>query len=176
MTAGAAWRRVAQLASAIALLDGSGRLAFAGKAWAEEKEPIAIIEVGGAGDWDLAKGGSGFGPSAAVEFSAIKDWLEIEVGASALFPGGQAEWKADLLFKKPFKLSEKVEFMIGAGPEWTFAREGTRIAAEFALDFMFWPTPDRKLGWFLEPTYSYSFSKGHEQSLGVSVGLLIAIK
>jgi hypothetical protein len=40
---------------------------------------------------------------------------------------------------------------------------------------MFWPWPDRKLGWFLEPTYSYSFSKGHEQAAAVSVGLLIPI-
>jgi hypothetical protein len=41
---------------------------------------------------------------------------------------------------------------------------------------MFWPTPDRKFGWFLEPSYTYSFSNGHEQSLGVSVGLLVPIK
>jgi hypothetical protein len=40
---------------------------------------------------------------------------------------------------------------------------------------MFWPSADRKLGWFLEPSYSNSFIGGHEQSLGVSVGLLIPI-
>jgi hypothetical protein len=146
------------------------------KSWAEEKEPTAIVEVGGAGDWDLAKGGSSFGPSVAVEFNVIKDWLEIEVGVAPMFASGQTEWKTDLLFKKPFTLSDKVEFMIGAGPEWTFAREGTKIAGELALDFMIWPTSDRKFGWFVEPTYSYSFSKGHEQSLGASVGLLIAIE
>jgi len=39
---------------------------------------------------------------------------------------------------------------------------------------MFWPTSDRKFGWFLEPSYSYSFSVGDEQSLGVSAGLLIS--
>ena len=43
------------------------------------------------------------------------------------------------------------------------------------LDFMFWPWPERKFGWFFEPTYTYSFSKDHEKSLAVSVGLLIAI-
>jgi hypothetical protein len=41
---------------------------------------------------------------------------------------------------------------------------------------MIWPTKDRKLGWFVEPTYSYSFGREHEQSLGVSVGLLIPIQ
>jgi hypothetical protein len=94
---------------------------------------------------------------------------------STLFGGGQAEWNTDLLFKKPFTLSDKVEFMVGVGPGWTFTRNGTKIAGEAALDFMFWPTPDRKFGWFLEPTYSYSFNGGHKQSLGVSVGLLFAI-
>jgi hypothetical protein len=38
----------------------------------KEKEPLAIIELGGAGEWGLC-GGSSFGPSAAVEFEPIKD-------------------------------------------------------------------------------------------------------
>lgn len=149
-------------------------LLFAGQAHAEEKEPSAIVEIGGAGEWGLP-GVSSFGPSAAVEFTPIKDWLEIEAGVSPLFGGGQTEWSTDLLFKKPFTISDKVEFMVGVGPEWTFSRDGTKIAGEAALDFMFWPTPDRKYGWFLEPGYSYSFSQGHEQSLGVTLGLLIPI-
>jgi hypothetical protein len=146
---------------------------FAGAAWAEEKEPTAIVELGATGEWDFPSGR--LGPTAAVEFTPIKDWLEIEAGVSTLFGGGQTEWSTDLLFKKPFTLSDKVEFMFGVGPEWTFSRDGTKIAAEIAADFMFWPMPDRKFGWFLEPSYSYSFSQGHEQSLGVSVGLLIPI-
>jgi len=40
---------------------------------------------------------------------------------------------------------------------------------------MIWPWSDRKYGWFVEPTYSYSFNKGHEKSLGISAGLLISI-
>ncbi len=146
---------------------------FAGEAWSEEKEPTAIVELGAAGEWDFPSGR--LGPTAAVEFTPIKDWLEIEAGISALFSGGQPEWSTDLLFKKPFTLSDKVEFMFGVGPEWTFSRDGTKVAGQIAADFMFWPTPDRKFGWFLEPSYSYSFSQGHEQSLGVSVGLLIPI-
>ena len=81
------------------------------------------------------------------------------------------------MFKKPFTLSDKVEFMIGVGPEWTYTTggEGTKISGEIAADFMFWPTPDRKFGWFVEPSYSYSFSAGHEQSVAVTTGLLIPI-
>jgi hypothetical protein len=144
-------------------------------AQAEDREPTAIVQFGGTSEWGLP-GPSAFGRSAAVEFTVIKDWLEIEAGIARLsFPRGRTEWDTDLLFKKPFTLSDKLEFMIGAGPQWTFTRDGTKIAGELALDFMYWPTPDRKLGWFLEPTYSYSFSSEHEQSFAVSAGLLIAI-
>jgi hypothetical protein len=118
-----------------------------------------------------------FGPSASVEFPVIKDWLEIETGISPLFRRGQTEWQADLPFKKPFTINEHVEFMIGAGPQLSYATAGggTQVASEIALEWMVWPTKDRKFGWFVEPTYSYSFSKGHEQSLGVTTGLTIAI-
>jgi hypothetical protein len=143
-------------------------------AQAKDKEPTAIVELGGAGEWD-SPASSSFGPSAAVEFTPIKEWLEIEAGVAPMFNHGRAEWNTDLLFKKPFTLSDKVEFMIGVGPQWTFAPGESKIAGEFALDFMFWPTPDRKFGWFVEPAYTYSFSRGHDQSLGMTVGLLIPI-
>lgn len=143
-------------------------------AQAGDKEPTAIVELGGAEEWN-SPASSSFGPSAAVEFTPIKEWLEIEAGIAPMFHAGRAEWETDLLFKKPFTLTDKLEFMIGAGPQVTFAPGGSKIAGEVALDFMFWPTPDRKFGWFVEPAYSYSFSRGHEQSLGTTVGLLIAI-
>jgi hypothetical protein len=65
---------------------GAGLLAVllltAGMARAEdkEKEPFAILEIGGAGEWGLQNGGSSFGPSVAAEFDVIKEWLEIEAG------------------------------------------------------------------------------------------------
>jgi hypothetical protein len=149
-------------------------LLFMANAQAEDKEPTAIVELGAASEWALS-GASSYGPSVAVEVTPIKDWLEIEAGLGPLFHGGRAEWDTDLLFKKPFTLSDKVEFMVGVGPQWTFSREGTQTGAQFALDFMFWPTADRKFGWFLEPAYGYSFSRGHEQSLSTTVGLLIPI-
>jgi hypothetical protein len=150
-------------------------LLCAERAQAEDKEPSAVVEIGGAGEWSLRNGSFSLGPSIAVEVTPLKDWLELEAGFTPLFSSGYPEWSTDLLFKKPFTLSNTVEFMVGAGPEWTYTMGGGKIAGEFALDFMFWPLPERKFGWFLEPSYSYSFSKGHEQSLGVSAGLLIAI-
>lgn len=152
-------------------------LLFAVAAHAQEKgeEATAILELGGAGEWDFP-GSSRFGPSTAVEFTPIEDWIEIEAGIAALFSTGPTEWDTDLLVKKPFTLSHTVEFMAGIGPQWTFSRAGTTIAGEIALDFMFWPKPARKYGWFLEPAYSYAFSSGHERSLGATLGLLIPIR
>jgi hypothetical protein len=149
-------------------------LLFIANAQAQDREPTAIVELGAGGEWGLPNASS-FGLSAAVEFTPIKDWLEIEGGVAPKIEGGRAECDTDLIFKKPFTLSDQVEFMVGVGPQWTFSPEGTKIAGEFALDFMFWPTLDRHYGWFFEPTYSYSFSRGHEQSLGATVGLLIPI-
>ena len=147
------------------------------QAWAEDKEPFAVIELGAATERSIQEGTYSFGPSASVEFPVIKDWLEIEAGISPLFRQGQTEWETDLLFKKPFTINEHVEFMIGAGPKFSYATAGggTQIASEFALEWMFWPIADRKFGWFVEPTYSYSFSRGHEQAFGVTAGLTIAI-
>ena len=143
---------------------------------AQEKEPTAIVAIGPAWEWSLPNPAMRVGPSASVEFSLIKEWLEVEVGGDTLFRKGQPEWEADVLFKKPFTLSETAELMLGAGPSWSSSRGETgQTGIIFVADFMFWPWPERKFGWFLEPTYSYSFGKEHEKSVAVSVGLLITI-
>jgi hypothetical protein len=120
-----------------------------------DKEPAAILELGG---------------TAAVEFTPIKEWLEIEAGVTPLFTRHSSEWDTDCLFKKPWTLSKKVELMVGLGPEWVYTRQfgvgRNALAMEGALDFMFWPSPKRKFGWYLEPA--------HENSLGITGGLLIA--
>jgi hypothetical protein len=148
-------------------------LMLAGAAFAGEKEPTAIVEIGGAGEWSLTDHAGRFGPTVAVEVTPIPEWLEIETGITSLLGRGGTEWSADLLFKKPFTLSDKVEFMIGAGPEWKINTHS--VAVEGVLDFMFWPTADRKLGWFLEPSYSYDLGSSHEKSVGLSAGILIPI-
>ncbi len=149
-------------------------------ALAQEKDPLAVIELGAATEWGLNGGGSRLGPTAAVEFEPIKNWLVIEPGVQTLFRHGQTEWDTNFVFKKPFDLSPNVEFEPGIGPVWMHTISGGRtanaIGTEAVAEFMFWPTPDRKFGWFLEPSYSYSFGTGHEQSFGVSAGLLIPIR
>ena len=143
------------------------------------QEPAAVVEVGGAAGRDLKNGGSSFGPDLAVEVTPIENWLELEAGATPLFSRHSVEWDTDLLFKKPWDLSEKAEFMLGAGPEWIHTRAygmtTNSLGGEVVLDFMFWPSAKHRLGWYLEPGFDYSFGRGHERSIGISGGLLIGI-
>jgi hypothetical protein len=145
-----------------------------------DKEPAAIVELGGAGNWDVKGGGSSFGPAIAVEVTPIKNWLELEAGVTPFFARHSTEWDTDLLFKKPWDISKKMEFMLGVGPAWVRTnRPGAArnsISAEVAPDFMFWPGAKHRFGWYIEPSYEYNFARGHEQSVGVTIGLLIAIR
>jgi hypothetical protein len=80
----------------------------------------------------------------------------LQLGITGLATSGRGEVSTDLLFKKPFRLSPTLEFMIGAGPEVTQTLsgpdKGTATSAELVLDFMFWPSGN--VGWYVEPTWS----------------------
>jgi hypothetical protein len=144
-----------------------------------DDEPAAVVELGGAASWNLKDGGSSFGPDIAVEVAPIENWLELEAGTTLLFTRRSKEWDTDLLFKKPWTLSKKVEFMFGVGPEWIHTKEygvtTNSPGCEVVLDFMFWPSAKHKFDWYLEPGFDYTFGRGHERSVGISGGLLIAI-
>src|SRR5579862_6519932 len=135
----------------------------------EPEEPVAILEVGAAT----------FAPNLAAEITPIEGWLELEAGVSPFYTRTSTEWDTDLLFKKPWTLSRKAEFMLGIGPQWTYLKQNGKAAnseaGEVAGDFMFWPSGKHRFGWFLEPAYDYSFASGHQQSIGMSAGLLIGI-
>jgi len=153
----------------------SALLLSASMATAEEKEsePLAVVALVAAGEWGFPGGKFSRGPSAAVEFSLLKDWVEVEIGGARLFRRGISEWEGEVVFRKPFTLSNTTEFMIGLGPIWTKAAgESTRVGTTFMADFMFWSSPEKKYGWFVEP--AYSVAKG-ERSVGVSVGLIFGI-
>ena len=145
----------------------------------KEKEPAAVIELGGAAFRNVTGGASSFGPSVAAEVTPIEKWLELEVGTTALFRRHSTEWGADLLFKKPWDLSPKVEFMLGLGPEWVhsnqYGKTTNSVSVEAMADLMFWRSAKHRFGWYLEPTYEYNFARGHEQSVGLTAGLLISL-
>ena len=142
------------------------------------EEPWGILELGGAGEGSSTETPA-FGPSVGIEVEPIEHWLEIEAGLSALSHHGGTELEMDLLFKKPFILSDTVEFMIGIGPAWTHGLKGREtgdsIGMETAGDFMFWPWDGRRIGWYAEPSYGYEFAHGHQQTLGISVGILVPL-
>jgi hypothetical protein len=143
------------------------------------KEAAAILELGAAASRSFSGEGSALSPTVAVEATPIEKWLELELGVTPSFSHHSTEWDTDLLFKKPWTLSKKVEFMFGVGPEWIHVRKNgittNSVAGEIALDFMFWPSRKRRFGWYIEPAYDYTFARGHEQSAGISFGLLISI-
>jgi hypothetical protein len=145
-----------------------------------DSEPLAIGEIGGAMNWNIKGFAPSGGPTVAIEFTPIKEWLEIEVGGTESYGKGTTELSFDLLFKKPYTISRTFEFMAGIGPEFSSMRSTARTAnvwgGEFALDFMYWPLKSRMFGFYAEPAYDYSFGAGNEQSIGLSGGLLVSIK
>lgn len=157
---------------------------YAGHASAQSQkdaEEVAVVEAGVAPSRNLTDRTSSFGPTVAVEVTPIEKWLEIEAGVTPSFGHHTTEWATDLLFKKPWTLSQTVEFMAGVGPEWIHTRESgattNSVAGEAVLDLMFWPRLwKHKFGWYLEPDYEYNFGRGHERSIGMSFGLLIPIR
>jgi hypothetical protein len=144
-----------------------------------DKDPIAILELGAATSWNLSGGAATFAPNLAAEVTPIESWLELEAGVSPFYTHSSTEWDTDLLFKKPWTISRKAEFMLGIGPEWIYLKQNGKtansIAGELVGDFMFWPTGRHRFGWFFEPAYDYCFAGGHKQSIGMSGGLLIGI-
>ena len=143
---------------------------------AQEREHKFVLEIGPAGEWPL-KDKPNFGGNFAIEATLIENWLEIEMGLTALSTNGRSEWSGDFLFKKPFNISPTFEFMIGAGPSVGKTLNGpdrdTDVSATVALDFMFWPTKD--LGWFIKPTWSIN-PRTRAQTVGFTTGILIGFQ
>ncbi len=136
----------------------------------------AVIELGLAAERGIGESSTGLGGTIAVEMTPIENWLELETGVAAMRSAGHTEYSADFLFKKPWQLSEKAEFMAGLGPELSHRpdhRPGTTLATEIIGDFMFWPT--RNVGWYLEPGYSMTRLSGGERSVELSAGLIIGV-
>jgi hypothetical protein len=153
-----------------------GSLSCASAARAEEareREHAFILEIGPAAEWPLHGEKANYGGTVAVEKEVIENWLELELGVTMSGTNGRPVLGLDLLFKKPFHLSPRWEFMIGAGPsfERPLDRSGhTSKGAEFALDFMFWPY--QNIGWYVEPSWTIMPATG-KNSLGATGGLLI---
>ena len=140
----------------------------------DEGDHAIVFELGWAADCSRAEGLHN-GGAFAFEVTPIEHWLELEFGFTAIRADGSTEMPVDVLFKKPWQISPRFEFMIGVGPELIHATgpdHATFWGVSSVLDFMFWPT--RNVGWYLEPGYEVTFRDGTKRhGLGLAVGLLI---
>ena len=140
-------------------------------------EHTLVVGVGGASELDLGDGSAHGGANVMVEWDAIAEWLELEVGASVLAIPGGVEVPVDLLVKKPFTLAPWAEVMIGVGPEVVRVTSpgslggGTYFGGEAALDFMFWPWGPR-VGLWVEPEYDLVAHDGAMSGIGSTGGVL----
>ena len=130
-----------------------------------------VIEAGAAGEREIPRGPSNFGATLALETTPIEEWLELEFGVTALATAGHTELSSDLVFKKPFRLSATLEFMVGLGLARTLngPGKGTSHGIEAVLDFMFWRS--ERHGWYLEPAWSRDSGSG-DRSVSLEGGLL----
>jgi hypothetical protein len=123
------------------------------KSSTDTDDPVAILEVGASTNWNFNGGAATFAPNLAAECTPIEKWLELEVGVSPFYTRNSTEWDTDFLFKKPWTISQKAEFMFGIGPQWDHLRQSGKktdtFSAELAGDFMFWPTGKHRFGWYL---------------------------
>jgi hypothetical protein len=135
------------------------------KASTDTDDTVVILEIGAATNWNFSGGAATFAPNLAAECTPIENWLELEAGVSPFYTRNSTEWDTDFLFKKPWTLSKKAEFMLGVGPQWAHLKQNGKttdsFSGELAGDFMFWPTGRHRFGWYLEPAYDYSFAGGH---------------
>ena len=138
-------------------------------------EHTLVGGVGGAVEVELDEHSLQAGANLMLEWEAIQDWLELEIGASFLAAKSGPQIPLDLLVKKPLRLTRRCELMVGFGPEVirSFGRtHDFHFGAEAALDLMFWPS--QRLGLWLEPSYDIVARSSVSQGLSSTAGLLVA--
>lgn len=147
------------------------RQVFAQSPVAEDVDHVVVVELGWEGDWAHAEGWH-HGGTIAFEVTPVEHWLELEFGVSVLHEPHGAEIPIDLLFKKPWRISRRVEFMAGVGPELIHAtaEHDTVWGLSAVADLMVWPSTH--VGWYLEPGVERTFHDGHHDGFAMAAGLI----
>ena len=142
-----------------------------------EQGHVAVLELGAEGEREISERTSHLGPVVGIEFEPIENWLEVEFGATTYRSQGATNWKLDLPFKIPFRLSSTVELMPGLAPTWAHTtqpgEQPSTWGAEALIDLFFWRS--KWFGWYLEPSYGITFANGNKTSAALTGGLFFAI-
>ncbi len=149
----------------------------------EEHEPLLTVKLGGTAERSLSDYTTSAGPTFGLETGLFHEALEVELSSTPLMRDGKTTWKSGLIFKKPFELTEAVEFELGLGPIWLHRDKvgededvkANSVGGEAVAELVFWPFAHKSLGFYVESGYSYDFGKGHEKAAGGGAGLLINI-
>ena len=133
-----------------------------------------VLGAGAAAETETPTAGR-FGAAAFLELEAIDGWLELELGAQILATAPGREASLDLLLKKPFRVTPRLEVMTGLGPTVTQASGAgeTRTAwgIEAAVDFMYWPAG--RVGFWAEPAYEIVLSGALAQVASCTAGPML---
>ena len=139
-----------------------------------ERDHAIVYELGWAGSWSPREGVHAAGGTFAFEVTPIERWLEIEGGATVIRSRSETETSFDVLLKKPWTITKRVELMAGIGPELIHSTnsDGTHAGLSAVADLMIWPKQD--IGWYVEPGYEAAFpAEGVRHGFAIAGGLLI---
>ena len=138
---------------------------------------LAVITFGATGERELADRFTHVGPAIGIEVEPVEHWLEIELAASGYERHRVKGFSLEMPFKTPFELAEGLEVMPGIGPTWTHTAEDGAVSrvwgATAVVDLFYWPT--RKAGWYLAPSYGYTFGSTRQKSVALSFGVFFAV-
>ena len=108
----------------------------------------------------------------------IEHWLEIETAVAPRFSNGQGRSGVRIDFQKAIRAFQ-ISGVLNRSRASVGASHGRKpqglIAGEAIVELVYWPWDDHKVGFFVEPSYSYNFGEGHEQTVGVTAGLHIGV-
>jgi hypothetical protein len=142
-----------------------------------ESEPAWVVFGGGVAERSIQDATNKTGPSLAVETGILDNELKLEWGLASFHPNAAREWKTNVTVKLPFEIAERQELAVGLGPTWTHSNDpagpSAAFGAEFVVEYLIWPT--RHVGFYVAPSYGYSFDATHTRSAGVAAGLAFAI-
>jgi len=127
--------------------------------------------AGAAVDLDAPRGA---GVALFVEYEALDELLELELGGQEIGAAGRREFSGDLIAKWPRRVATHLELMVGAGPTLVAergAKHTTALGLQAAIDLMWWPRP--RLGFWVEPTYEVLLRSGPAGALGCTVGPMV---